>query len=55
MSERKDNLTGNSYFSELTMYMRYHGLTEDQARKVLERQTHAARDAEFNEQLKKIQ
>lgn len=44
----KDELSGNSYHSEKAMYMRYHGLTEDQADLVMSAQSHNERDQIFN-------
>lgn len=43
-----DPLTGNNYQSEKTMYIRYHGLTEDQADLVMSATTYIERDEIFN-------
>ncbi len=40
----RDPLTGNAYITELTMYVRYHGYTYEQAEEVLSYQTYAERD-----------
>lgn len=45
--ERIDELTGNKYGRELEMYMRYHGLSLEQAAMLLETQTYKERDALF--------
>lgn len=42
-----DPLTGNDYESEKRMYMRYHGLTEEQAVLALQALTHKERDEVF--------
>lgn len=43
-----DPLTGNKYQSEKMMYIRYHGLTEDQADLVMSATTYIDRDEIFN-------
>ena len=48
-TNRIDPLTGNRYDSELSMYMRYHGLTQSEAAEVLaEVSSHANRDRVFS-------
>lgn len=42
-----DPLTGNDYESEKRMYMRYHGLSEQDAIEALKAQTHKERDEVF--------
>lgn len=44
-----DKLTGNSVESEVRMYIRYHGLTEQEARLLLTKQSYAERDELFAE------
>lgn len=45
MTTKYDPLTGSTIEKEIAMYVRYHGLTEEQARSVLMAQTHSERDA----------
>ena len=44
---KKDPVTGGSYESELRTYMRYHGLSLEEATQVLETKTHVERDIVF--------
>lgn len=45
-----DPLTGYNYESELQVYVRYHGLTQEQAAEVMAvTASHAARSAKFHE------
>lgn len=45
---KTDKLTGNSWESERNMYVRYHGLTTEQAEALLECDTYADRDRMFD-------
>lgn len=47
--QKMDTLTGNTYEGELNMYMRYHGLTLEQATLVMSAQTFKERDKIFND------
>jgi len=46
--KRIDELTGATYEKELTMYIRYHGLSHDEATRVMSKTTHTERDEEFS-------
>lgn len=49
MKPRIDPLTGNSYDKEVSMYMRYHGLSEGDARRVVDVvSSHLDREAAFS-------
>lgn len=45
MNEPMDKLTGNKWASERLMYVRYHGLSKQQATEVMGLSTYAERDA----------
>lgn len=44
----KDPVTGGDYIKEKEMYMRYHGLTEDEADLVMAASSYKERDAIFS-------
>lgn len=53
MNKRIDEVTGNDYMKEKEMYIRFHGLTEDEADLVMEARTYIERDTVFSDIIQK--
>jgi hypothetical protein len=49
----KDPVTGGDYIKEKEMYIRYHGLTEDEADLVMAASSYKERDAIFSDVIQK--